>query len=275
MSVLARSELEASPLADLHAIASQVGLEGFRRLRKAELIDAILGESTPTAEADGQGEREGDRPEAGERPRRRRPLRSRRSREDDEETPTSRRAGPMTIRSPRPRMTRTAPPPPPPPPRQRTAARELAVADDVAALAVARAPAPVPPTHPLAAAPAMTARTIPGRTPDGSPPVSSRCWATARLFCGLIRRSPPTRTCTSPPLRFVAASSSPETGSPGRCARRVAPSATRRWCVSTRSTGHRLTASQTEFATTSCRSTGQASAWRSARKTRRSRRSSG
>jgi len=45
MSVLDRSELEASPLADLHAIANQVGLDGFRRLRKAELIDAILGES--------------------------------------------------------------------------------------------------------------------------------------------------------------------------------------------------------------------------------------
>ena len=44
MAVLERSELEASPLADLHAIADQLGLDGFRRLRKAELIDAILGE---------------------------------------------------------------------------------------------------------------------------------------------------------------------------------------------------------------------------------------
>ncbi len=42
MAVLERSELEASPLADLHAIADQLGLDGFRRLRKAELIDAIL-----------------------------------------------------------------------------------------------------------------------------------------------------------------------------------------------------------------------------------------
>ena len=44
MAVLERSELEASPLADLHAIADQLGLEGFRRLRKADLIDTILGE---------------------------------------------------------------------------------------------------------------------------------------------------------------------------------------------------------------------------------------
>ena len=35
MAVLERSELEASPLADLHAIADQLGLDGFRRLRKA------------------------------------------------------------------------------------------------------------------------------------------------------------------------------------------------------------------------------------------------
>ena len=49
MAVLERSELEASPLADLHAIADQLGLEGFRRLRKAALIDTILGE-TPAEE---------------------------------------------------------------------------------------------------------------------------------------------------------------------------------------------------------------------------------
>jgi transcription termination factor Rho len=50
MAVLERSELEASPLADLHAIADQIGLDGFRRLRKAELIDAIL---TRTGDGDG------------------------------------------------------------------------------------------------------------------------------------------------------------------------------------------------------------------------------
>lgn len=42
MSVLDRSALESSPLADLHAIASELGLDGFRRLRKADLIDTIL-----------------------------------------------------------------------------------------------------------------------------------------------------------------------------------------------------------------------------------------
>src|SRR5215218_10831019 len=42
MSVLKRTELQDSPLADLHAIASELGLEGFRSKRKNELIDAIL-----------------------------------------------------------------------------------------------------------------------------------------------------------------------------------------------------------------------------------------
>src|SRR5436190_6465604 len=42
MSVLDRAALEDSPLADLHALASELGIDGFRRLRKAELIDAIL-----------------------------------------------------------------------------------------------------------------------------------------------------------------------------------------------------------------------------------------
>src|SRR3954471_6448621 len=42
MSVLSRSALESSPLADLHAIASELGIDGFRRLRKAELIDRIV-----------------------------------------------------------------------------------------------------------------------------------------------------------------------------------------------------------------------------------------
>jgi transcription termination factor Rho len=41
-SVLDRSELEQSPLADLHLLANELGVDGFRRLRREELIDAIL-----------------------------------------------------------------------------------------------------------------------------------------------------------------------------------------------------------------------------------------
>jgi transcription termination factor Rho len=55
MSVLDPRELEASPLADLHALASELGLEGFRRLRKQDLIRQIVtaqGGEMPEPEAD-------------------------------------------------------------------------------------------------------------------------------------------------------------------------------------------------------------------------------
>ena len=42
MSVFTRAALEGSPLADLHTIAAELGLDGFRRLRKADLVDRIL-----------------------------------------------------------------------------------------------------------------------------------------------------------------------------------------------------------------------------------------
>src|SRR6266571_1876564 len=83
MSVLERSELEASPLSDLHAIADQLGLDGFRRLRKPELIDAILGEpvagSAQAAADEPHGEGDGAPPppaaggRRGSRPGRTRP----------------------------------------------------------------------------------------------------------------------------------------------------------------------------------------------------------
>ena len=42
MSIISPADLEASPLADLHALASALGIDGFRRLRKDDLVDAIL-----------------------------------------------------------------------------------------------------------------------------------------------------------------------------------------------------------------------------------------
>jgi transcription termination factor Rho len=89
MAVLERSELEASPLADLHAIANEVGLDGFRRLRKADLVDAILGE---TGKADDSGPQESDQERDradSERPRRRRSPRARRTRDDAEDESTA------------------------------------------------------------------------------------------------------------------------------------------------------------------------------------------
>jgi transcription termination factor Rho len=42
MSIISPADLEASPLADLHALASALAIDGYRRLRKEDLVDAIL-----------------------------------------------------------------------------------------------------------------------------------------------------------------------------------------------------------------------------------------
>jgi hypothetical protein len=52
MAGLKREQLATRPLADLHAIASQLGIVRFRLLRKRELADAIL---TAQGKAEGGG----------------------------------------------------------------------------------------------------------------------------------------------------------------------------------------------------------------------------
>jgi transcription termination factor Rho len=107
MTVLHRDALEASPLADLHAIASELGIDGFRRLRKGDLIDRILeregGDDGGEAEEDDGGVSAEIVDEAAEeaeaRPRRRRGTRGGRGRsgreagdrDEDEEAPAERR----------------------------------------------------------------------------------------------------------------------------------------------------------------------------------------
>jgi transcription termination factor Rho len=71
MSVVDRSALEASPLADLHAIASELSIDGYRRLRRAELIDAILNKQEGgDGDGDGVAAAATDEPEAEPKPRR-------------------------------------------------------------------------------------------------------------------------------------------------------------------------------------------------------------
>jgi transcription termination factor Rho len=107
MSIISPADLEASPLADLHALASALGIDGFRRLRKEELADAILarqgasaprrsraasrragaqdapppdgGDAAPEEAAAGESGRDAaaERPARASRPRRRRGGRSR------------------------------------------------------------------------------------------------------------------------------------------------------------------------------------------------------
>jgi transcription termination factor Rho len=100
MSVLDRAALEASPLADLHAIASELSIDGYRRLRRPELIDAILASQSDdqddaakapvttddaakapvSANGDKAAEKEKDEPEEEKPSRRRRGRRGGRSR---------------------------------------------------------------------------------------------------------------------------------------------------------------------------------------------------
>ncbi len=85
MAVLDRSDLEASPLADLHAIAGELGLDGYRRLRKGDLIERILerggGAEPQQTSEDGEGDEAAPSPSAR---RRRAPRRRRAAREDEE-----------------------------------------------------------------------------------------------------------------------------------------------------------------------------------------------
>jgi len=67
MSIVDRAALESSPLADLHAMASELSIDSYRRLRKAELIDAILsrqeGTEASAASPSDEPEEQDDRPE--------------------------------------------------------------------------------------------------------------------------------------------------------------------------------------------------------------------
>ncbi len=85
MSVLQRKELEQSPLADLHAIASELAIEGYRSRRREELISAILnaqgGDDPGPAGSEGE-ERSGGDGQREEAPRPRRRPRVRRQRKE-------------------------------------------------------------------------------------------------------------------------------------------------------------------------------------------------
>jgi len=76
VSVLQRKELEDSPLADLHAIASELGIESYRALRRDDLIGSIL-----DAGPGDSGSRPDESVDDGEgRPKRRRARRAPRGR---------------------------------------------------------------------------------------------------------------------------------------------------------------------------------------------------
>jgi transcription termination factor Rho len=95
-SVLDRSALEQSPLADLHLLANELGVDGFRRLRKPELVDAIVARQSdeepaeePVADAVAPEPRsDDDEPRRGRRGRRGGRGRARGRDEDGERAPS-------------------------------------------------------------------------------------------------------------------------------------------------------------------------------------------
>lgn len=89
-TVLDPAALEGSPLADLHAIADSLGVDGYRRMRKADLIDAIVAKQSgeePTAPSeDGSTDEDSD---GAPKPARRRRSRGGRGRSSAAEEETS------------------------------------------------------------------------------------------------------------------------------------------------------------------------------------------
>lgn len=103
MAVLEPNELEQSPLADLHALAAELGIEGYRRLRREELIAAIAGQGAAEAPAGAGADAEpspAEREEEGAEPA---PRRRRRGRRRDEGRESEREpeepAAPEEVRS--------------------------------------------------------------------------------------------------------------------------------------------------------------------------------
>src|SRR3954468_24910978 len=102
-SVLDRSELEQSPLADLHLLANELGVDGFRRLRRDDLIDAIVARQTgdDTGAGDETGTDDIDAADTADDAEARKPRRGRRGgrgrgrtpRSGDEEVATDEGAG--------------------------------------------------------------------------------------------------------------------------------------------------------------------------------------
>ena len=84
MSVMSREALEGSTLSDLHSIAAELDIDGYRRMRKGELIAAILGEEYTGEEPEPPAADE-EAQESGERPRRSRSRSRRSSRESGRE----------------------------------------------------------------------------------------------------------------------------------------------------------------------------------------------
>src|SRR4051794_11188578 len=192
MPVLDRKELEESPLSDLHAIASELGIEGYRRLRRDDLIDALAGDGgakpKPKPRTRTRVKKTEDKPAAAES---RKESDDDAGDEDDDEQPRSRS-------------------------RSRSRRGRVALRPGTTDRRGQRIRMTTPRT------------TRPTRSPARACSTFSR---TAAASCARIRSRTRVRTSTSRPPRSAAASFARATRSRARCARRAGMSATRRSCA--------------------------------------------
>ena len=244
MSVLDRATLEESTLADLHAIASELSIDGYRRLRKGDLIDTIIahqGGEEPPAEL---SERRRAPPSSAER-RRGRMSRTPRTSECRPTAPRAARRGAAAGW-----------------PGANGSARRAAAA--VAVVVVRRAD-----------------RRLRGAKRGASPRTRAKeepeiVEGTVELLpngSGFVRVSPPEpsdrrRLHLRRPGQALRARQRRPRHRPAPC-RRIVPSASRRWCGSTRSTAARPRSWRIADASTICRPSSRASASSSAPTTRR------
>ena len=237
MSILDRDALAASPLADLHALASELSIDGYRRLRKSELIDAILtrqggapaadewrraaeepaaeesAAEEPAAEQSAADTDEGAEEEktAGRRRRGRRGGRGRAGARDEEDDASREEE------------------------EDEDAARARDEQDDgqLTSVSVSDSASEVSERTATTAKSLPSARAAAGGCPRSRPRTrssrarSSSC-RTGRASCASTRQSPPRTTCTCRPRRSSAASSCRAIASQARAAPRDAPSASRR-----------------------------------------------
>ncbi len=89
MSVLDREALEQSPLADLHAIASELSIDSYRLLRREQLVEAILARQDGADVGAGSGAETAEEaaPPAPPKARRRRSRQQRTARAEPEPAP--------------------------------------------------------------------------------------------------------------------------------------------------------------------------------------------
>ena len=245
MSVLSRDALQDSPLADLHEIASALGIDGFRRLRKDDLVDTII--ERQGGDAGGSSDEPAEDRPARSRSRRGGRSRAKKTEPADDDAPRRATTTRTTSRTRRPPGSRA---------RARAAAAPPASDDDEAPRAAAVAARPT------------TAPSKEDQVVEGSVEILANGSGFIRVGEG---ESDGDVYISAAQVRRCELVDGDRVGGP--VGARAAPSATPRSCASRRSTAHPRRRSRPARRTTSCPRRSRARRSRSRPRTRSSSRS--